>query len=210
MRTIRITGILRLAPDAAASYARMRAEKLPAGGINSAWRSEDGQRRLFLSRYVPSKNRLLDRGPFNDVRKYKGVWYKRVRGYPVSVPGTSKHNQGLAIDVALGKPVFVWLKANGKEHGWKRPLLSADPVHWEYHARLDKAKKCKPAKPRKHIVTASVLRGRTGPSLLHKIVDRKPRGSVVDVERWEKGGGREWGRTKAGIYYAREYLKRKT
>ena len=107
MRTIRISGIFRLASDAAASYERMRASNLPAGGINSAWRSTEAQRSLFLSRYERSKNRFTDRGPYHDVRKYQGVWYKRVRGYPVGVPGTSKHNQGLAIDTSVGRPVHV-------------------------------------------------------------------------------------------------------
>ncbi len=207
MRTIRVSGLHRLASDAAASYLRMRADSLPAGGINSAWRSTEGQRRIFLSRYVPTKNHWLDRGPFGDVRKYQGVWYKRMRGFPVSVPGTSKHNLGLALDTSVNRPVAKWLKAHGGDYGWKQPLLRRDPVHWEYHARRDKAKALKPGP---HTVTASVLRGRAGPSLTARIVDRKKRGTTVTIERWEKGGGREWGRTKAGIYYAREYLKRKT
>jgi len=225
MRTIRITGIYRLAEDAAKSYERMRAAKLPAGGINSAWRDIEGQRRLFLSRYVKSRSRYFDRGPYGDVRRYQGVWYKRMRGYPVSVPGTSKHNQGLAIDTTVGRPVYVWLKANGRTHGWSRPLIRRDPVHWEYSARKDKAKRAVPKvvpkappatpvrrrliKPGAHTVTASVLRGRSAPSHSARIVARKRRGAVVTIERWINGDGRTWGQTADGVFYAREFLSKR-
>jgi len=221
MRTIRITGIYRLAEDAAKSYERMRAAKLPAGGINSAWRDIEGQRRLFLSRYVRSRSRFFDRGPFGDVRKYQGVWYKRMRGYPVSVPGSSKHNVGLAIDTTVGRPVYVWLKSNGKTHGWSRPLIRRDPVHWEYSPRKDKAKRAVPKvtptkpirpkliKPGVHFVTVSVLRGRSAPSHSARIVARKRKGAAVTIERWIAGDGRTWGRTADGVYYAREFLRKR-
>lgn len=205
MRTIRISGIFRLASDAAASYARMREDQLPAGGINSAWRSVDGQRRIFLSRYVPSRNRRTDRGPFGDVRKYEGVWYKRVRGLPVAVPGTSKHNQGTALDISVGRPVHRWLLVHGKTHGWSRPLTIADPVHWEYSPRRDKAKR---AKPGAHVVTAGPLRGRAAPSTSARIVTKKRKGAVVVVERWVRAEGRVWGQARDSLYYAKEFLRR--
>jgi hypothetical protein len=205
MRTIRITGIFRLATNAAASYARMRAEDLPSGGINSAWRSDTSQRRLFLSRYVRSKNRFTDKGPFGDVRKYEGVWYKRMHGFPVSVPGTSKHNQGLAIDTSVGKPVHTWLLSNGKHHGWSRPLIGADPVHWEYSLRKDKARRRKPGP---HVVTAGPLRGRAGPSTASRVVTKKRKGAVVVIDRWVRSEGRVWGQATDRLYYAKEFLKR--
>lgn len=204
MRTVRISGIFRLAPDAADSYQRMRAARLPSGGINSAWRSTDGQRRLFLSRYVRSRSRFFDRGPFGDVRKYEGVWYKRVRGFPVSVPGTSKHNQGLAIDTSVGRPVHAWLSKNGAAYGWSRTIPKADPVHWEYSARKDRAKKRKPGP---HVVNVRVLRGRKAPSLSAAIVTRKRRGEGVDIVAWVAGDGLTWGRARDGLFYAKEYLK---
>jgi hypothetical protein len=207
MKTIRISGIFRLAPPAADSYERMRADSLPSGGINSAWRSTDGQRRLFLSRYQPTKNRFTDRGPFGDVRKYEGVWYKRMRSYPVSVPGTSKHNQGLAIDTTVGKPVYTWLMAHGKGYGWSRPLVSVDPVHWEYDARKDKEKRRK--KHEVYLVTAGVLHGRDAPSLTGRIVTRKKRGSAVVITGWAKGDGLVWGKSIEGIYFAKEFLAKR-
>lgn len=205
MRTIRISGIFRLSSSAAASYARMRAEQLPSGGINSAWRSVDGQRRIFLSRYVPSRNPRTDKGPFGDVRKYEGVWYKRVRGLPVAVPGTSKHNLGVAIDTSVGRPVHTWLLSHGKRHGWSRPLIVADPIHWEYSSRRDKARRRKPGA---HVVTAGGLRGREAPSSAARIVTKKRKGAVVVVERWVRADGRLWGHARDGLYYAKEFLKR--
>lgn|GEM_PF-1473984 len=231
MRTIRISGTRRLAPDAAASYERMRAQKLPAGGITSAWRSTEGQRKIFLSRYVRSRSRWLDKGPFKDVRKYEGVWYKRVRGFPVSVPGTSKHNQGLAIDTPVRKGVSLWLVANGSSYGWSQPLKRSDPVHWEYTARKDKSRKragvaakapvaraaapkpvavkLVPRKPGPHVVTVAVLRGRDAPSLKARIATRKRKGAVVTVDKWVKGDGLVWGRASDGLFYAREFLRPK-
>jgi hypothetical protein len=221
MRTIRISGTRRLPPDAAASYQRMRAQKLPAGGITSAWRSTEGQRKIFMSRYVRSRSRLFDRGPFGDVRKYEGVWYKRVRGFPVSVPGSSKHNQGLAIDTPVKKSVSAWLVANGSGHGWSQPLKRSDPVHWEYTARKDKSRKAKavaakaplarpvPRKPGPHVVTVAVLRGRDAPSLKARIVTRKRKGAVLSIKKWVKGDGLVWGRAADGLFYSREFLKPK-
>lgn len=203
MRTIRISGIFRLAPSAAESYARMRAEKLPAGGINSAWRSEDAQRRLFVSRYEPSRNRLTDRGPFKDVRRYQGRWYKRMRGLPVAVPGTSMHNRGLALDASTSRRAYRWLVANGEGHGWHRPLPKTDPVHFEYRTRRDRARR---AKPGWHVVTARVLRGRASPSESAPIVTRRPRNSAIKIEKWVVGDGRTWGMTPGGTYFAKEFL----
>jgi len=203
MQTIRIHGLFRLAPNAAESYERMRAENLPAGGINSAWRSEDAQRRLFLSRYEISKSRLRDKGPFGDVRRYQGKWYKRMRGLPVSVPGTSKHNQGLAIDTSTGKKVHKWLMLHGETHGWHRPLPTSDPIHFEYRASKDRARK---GTPGWHEVTVRVLRGRAAPSHSARIVTRKRRKAILKIDKWVKGDGRTWGLTPEGIYYAKEFL----
>lgn len=204
MRTFRIFGIFRLSQSAAQSYARMRANQMPAGGINSAWRSTEAQRSLFLARYELSKGRFRDRGPFRDVRFYDGRWYKRVRGFPVAVPGTSKHNLGLALDSSTGRKVHKWLLANGEVHGWHRPLPASDPVHFEYRLRHDRARK---GKPGWHEVTVSVLRGRAAPSLTAPIVTRKRRKALVKVEKWVKGDGLIWGVTADGVYFAKDFLR---
>ena len=207
MRTFLIYRGRRLSKDAAASYERMRAAALPRGGITSAYRSIEFQRAIFLSRYERSTSRFFDRGPFHDVRTYNGVLYKRVRGLPASVPGTSKHNEGLAIDTTVGRPVFTWLHANGGQHGWHRPLVVKDPVHWEYRANKDKSRNRKSAV---FEVTAKVLRGRDRPSLSGKIVSRRRRGTTIIVEQWVKGDGMLWGRTPGGVFFAKEFLKRQT
>ena len=71
--------------------------------ISSGWRSRDQQQRLFDQRGS--------------------------NPYPVARPGSSKHEQGLAIDVPIS---FVPSLARvGPEVGLCRPLPRDDPVHFE-------------------------------------------------------------------------------
>ncbi len=82
-----------------------RAEALLGGPvpISSGWRSRDQQQRLFDQRGS--------------------------NPYPVARPGSSKHEQGLAIDVPIA---FVPSLARvAAEVGLCRPLARDDPVHFE-------------------------------------------------------------------------------
>ena len=54
--------------------------------------------------------------------------YKQGRGNLAAPPGTSKHEKGLAIDVANGIP---WVQKNAKKFGWKATVASED-WHFEY------------------------------------------------------------------------------
>lgn len=129
-----ITPTKRLRPDAAASYKRMQKAKMPAGGINDADRDSDNQRRLFLERY---KVQLTGRGPFGDVRWYRGKRYVRTSPLGmVAVPGTSKHELGLALDMATNSAAHKWMLANGAHYGWFRTIKS-EPWHWEYSPSRD-------------------------------------------------------------------------
>jgi hypothetical protein len=92
-----------LAPAMLAAVARaeqLLGEELP---ITSGRRSEADQRRLWEAR---------DTNP-----------------YPVAPPGTSMHEQGLAVDVARG--FVTTLLAVAADAGLCRPLPGADPVHFE-------------------------------------------------------------------------------
>lgn len=129
-----ISGAFRLLALAANSYSRMRAAGMPAGGINSAYRSLASQRALFLARY---RVQLIGRGPYNDVRWYKGKRYVRVSSKGmVAVPGTSKHNAGTALDIATSSKAHAWMLKHGWRYGWSRPIPS-EPWHWEYNAKRD-------------------------------------------------------------------------
>lgn len=137
----------RLAKPAADSYARMRVMGMPAGGINSALRTRQEQENEFFRNYQPTTYNAylpLDR------RVYKGVAYYRKRGgVSVSVPGSSKsrHEKGLALDIATASAAQAWLLKYGASHGWHRPLWDAfkqEPWHWEYRAKYDKKPKPTP------------------------------------------------------------------
>lgn len=126
-----------LRPDAAAAYDRARAAGMPAGGINSAWRDPATQVRLFLERY---KVQLVGSGPFGDVRWYKGKRYVRhSNAGMVAVPGTSKHEVGVALDLSTTSAAHAWMLKHGARHGWKR-TIAAEPWHWEYDPARDQAR----------------------------------------------------------------------
>lgn len=107
--------------------------------ITSHRRKVAEQERLFLSRYVPY---VVEYAPGRkDRRVYKGRAYYRKPGVlPVSVPGTSKHELGLAIDVARGSTLWNWLVKNGKRYGWIQVLPVDDPVHFEYYVARDEVR----------------------------------------------------------------------
>lgn len=132
--TVQTNPTRQLSSAAASSYRRMLTDGLPAGGINSAYRSTASQEAIFFARY---KVQWVGRGPYGDVKWYKGKRYVRQSGLPVAVPGTSAHNKGTAIDVSVGSDAGNWVMKYGPRHGWNRPIPSSDPVHWEYTASKD-------------------------------------------------------------------------
>ena len=130
-----IDGTHWLDAGAAASYARARAAGMPAG-ITSAGRDHEFQKTLFLSRYKPQR---VGSGKYGDVRRWNGTRYVRTSAAgPVGVPGTSKHETGLALDVPAGGP-REWLHANGARFGWIANIVKGEPWHFEYQAGRDTA-----------------------------------------------------------------------
>lgn len=71
--------------------------------ITSGWRSRGEQQRLYDQRASSP--------------------------YPVAKPGSSRHEQGLAIDVPLG--FVARLASVAQEVGLCRPVAKADPIHFE-------------------------------------------------------------------------------
>ena len=114
-----------LRADAAASYARMRAAGMPAGGVAAAGRTWAQQAYLYA------------------------LWKAGV-GNLAAEPGTSLHETGLALDMTRGTPAQVWMTAGGdpwhvtptgsiraNEYGWSRTVPS-EPWHFSYNPAKDK------------------------------------------------------------------------
>lgn len=136
MTLVDIGGGKQLEPQAAASYARARAAGMPAGGINSAYRDPDEQRRLFLERYQTTKVAYAP-GRY-DRRVYAGKAYWRKPGRAaVGVPGTSNHERGTALDVDTSSAAYAWLRAHGARYGWIADRVPNEPWHFEYDPHSD-------------------------------------------------------------------------
>lgn len=128
----RLSGGGSLDESAAASYERMSAQFGRPLPVTSAARSHAEQVRIFRNRYrqgVPSS------------RDKRGVLWDGVRWYwhsgpsTAAVPGTSKHEAGLAVDFM--SPAYAWLEVHASEHGWVR-TISAERWHYEYVMVLDR------------------------------------------------------------------------
>ena len=130
-----------LSEDALDSYNRMRKAGCPAG-VTSATRSTAEQERIFLQRY---RLQATGSGKYGDVKIYKGKRYVRHSAAgDVAVPGTSRHESGLALD--LPEPARSWVRKHGAEYGWIGGLVRGEPWHFEYQAGRDtKRPKPKPA-----------------------------------------------------------------
>ena len=102
-----------LTPAAAASYARMRAAGMPAGGITDAGRTFAEQAAMYAL-YLAGKLKAT-----------------------AAVPGTSKHEKGNALDLA--GDAQSWVRANGARFGWLIDRVPNEPWHMEYVAARDTA-----------------------------------------------------------------------
>lgn len=108
MRPVPIAAGHWLDPAAAASYERMRAAGMPAGGINDAGRT----------------------------RQEQAVLFERL-GWPAAMPpGKSRHETGRALDIATASSAWAWINEHGRAHGWRR-TVSFEPWHFEYELSRD-------------------------------------------------------------------------
>lgn len=140
------------------SYNRMRKAGCPAG-VTSATRSTAEQERIFLQRYRPQ---ATGSGKYGDVKTYKGKRYVRHSAAgDVAVPGTSRHETGLALD--LPEPARSWVRKHGAAYGWIGGLVRGEPWHFEYQAKRDtKRPKPKPKPSSKPSSKPALSRGDTG------------------------------------------------
>jgi LAS superfamily LD-carboxypeptidase LdcB len=68
-------------------------------------------------------------------RVYQGkAWYLKKGNAPMAAPGTSKHNLGIAIDIAnASEPKrLAWLKANAVSFGFSWEVVPSEPWHLRY------------------------------------------------------------------------------
>lgn len=125
---------------AAASYTRMRMEGL-GPGINSAGRTAAEQEVLFLANYTRRAWNPLrptwSRGPYRDVRWWRGHRYVRITAVQAAPPGASYsyHEKGNALD--LPPEERAWMRHHGAPHGWFA-TVPGEPWHWEHVASHDR------------------------------------------------------------------------
>ena len=69
-------------------------------------------------------------------RTYEGKkWYLKKGMAPLAAPGTSKHNLGIAIDIANASgPRLAWLVKNAPEFGFSWEVVPEEPWHIRYVA----------------------------------------------------------------------------
>ncbi|NLF03989.1 MAG: hypothetical protein GX593_03115 [Actinomycetales bacterium] len=108
-----------LREDAAASFARMVADGMPAV-VTSSTRSLERQRRLF-------RNQGKEGWPPKAARpeSSKHVWR----------PADTRDTGGRALD--LPGDARAWVRERGADYGWIKDRVSREPWHMEYEPRKD-------------------------------------------------------------------------
>lgn len=125
----------KLHPLAANAYNALRAHafanglaKLKPTSAGDTYRSIALQRQGFLARYQ-----------FEPIAGVKPRVYENKNYYlkpgnaPMAVPGTSRHNLGLAVDFAdMHGETFKLMCQFGPAFGWSLEVMPAEPWHWFY------------------------------------------------------------------------------
>jgi LAS superfamily LD-carboxypeptidase LdcB len=125
----------KLHPLAANAYNAVRAAAFAAGitqfkaiSAGDTYRSIALQRQGFLARYQLA--------PIEGVkpRVYEGKnYYLKPGNAPMAVPGSSRHNLGLAVDFAnMSGATFAFMCEHGPTFGWSLEVMPAEPWHWFY------------------------------------------------------------------------------
>lgn len=120
---------------AAAAWCAM-VEKAKSEGVElkptsagDTYRDYELQKRGFLQRYQ------LEPIAGAKPREFEGKkWYLKKGNAPLAVPGTSKHNLGLAVDIAnASEPKRIkWLIENVKTFGFSWEVVPEEPWHIRY------------------------------------------------------------------------------
>ena len=125
----------KLHPLAANAYNAVRAAAFAEGikqfkptSAGDTYRSIALQRQGFLARYQLT--------PIQGVkpRVYENKnYYLKPGNAPMAVPGSSRHNLGLAVDFAnMSGDTFAFMCEVGPTFGWSLEVMPAEPWHWFY------------------------------------------------------------------------------
>lgn len=106
--------------DAAASFARMVADGMPTGTINTSTRSYTQQSSWYRNQGKPGYPKYADHPD-----RSKHVWRP-----------DAADKGARALDVATNSLMQAWLIKHGKGHGWFR-RIKVEPWHWEYESQHD-------------------------------------------------------------------------
>lgn len=112
-----------LSPEAAASWKRMVAARMPDDGLTSSTRSLARQWELYNHKGQPGWPKYVAHP-----NESKHVWR----------PDDKKDKGGRAVDVS--GTTRTWMIRNAAEHGWYRPWPDIEPWHFEYVIKDDKHK----------------------------------------------------------------------
>jgi LAS superfamily LD-carboxypeptidase LdcB len=125
-----------LRPEATDAFLKMAAAAKSEGitiQINSGFRTMDQQINLYNGRYTPG---YLPGVPVAEARKRNSK--KSPKELTTGYPGTSNHQNGLAIDFlnmnSTSQASFQWLFKNAYKFGfdWSEGKRAKEPWHWTY------------------------------------------------------------------------------
>lgn len=124
-------GVDGLDPEFKRRLAQMYAER-PTLGVTIGKRSVAVQERIFRERMRKGVPSAIDRKG----TMWNGERWYRHSGAPVAAPGRSKHQVGLALDIAYasgpqGNADRAWVAANHRRFGLHLPMPSVEPWHLE-------------------------------------------------------------------------------
>ena len=109
-----------------------------ADGVELKPTSAGDTYRTYDSQLVGFKQRYqLQEIPGASTRTFEGKkWYLKKGMAPLAAPGSSKHNLGIAVDVAnaADSKRIKWLIANVEKFGWSWEVVPEEPWHLRYVA----------------------------------------------------------------------------
>lgn len=202
---VKINNNQRLEKSAGESAERLFVS-VPGTFVNSGYRSDAEQERIFLARYTTTYTTYAP-GKV-DARRYKGKVYYRKPGFAAAAPpGTSNHRLGDTADfgpnlTSFSSARYKALEKAGPYHGWNNVegRKIGEPWHWTYRKADDKSLA---RKGWYHVARArtNVYNVRTG----KKVISRKA-GYNVRISHGVLVGGAEWVVTKSGNRYRLSHL----
>lgn len=169
----------------------------------SAYRPASVQERIFLERYEP---RAAGRGPYGDVRWWRGSRYVRMRGASAAVPGTSNHGRGTTIDIAyvggFTGTRYKWLDSVAAWYGLnnREGRSVNEPWHWTITPETSKALSYA---GKYHVIKRTQTYNQTG----GKFKVREVNFNVTLIGAIKRDGVL-WGVTKAFNLYRMSHLKK--